>query len=805
MIKHCLTASLRSLNKNRLYTTLSIGALAIGLAMAVLAAGHAVYEYSFEDMHENRDRIYRIETRRWELSTFDEDGNEHRQVSSSPAAVAPLGPALMSEIPEIEMAAVFREWEPVSLEIDRHTYQASNIFLATPEFLKIFTLPLVRGNPHTALEEPFTMLITQEAAEKYFGTEDPVGREANVNGRFDGRIVGVLKDIPHNTDVHCEFVVSYATLEAIGADLTSWEQVPVDYLYLLLQPSADPAAVERKVIDVATAYTGQNSPNVFVYGMRPLKDIHFGTLADSMYSGPGPIGEFSMVLVLLVVAGFILFQAIANYANLSIARGAERIREVGVRKVFGAARRQLATQFLTESLVTSVFAMLLSIVIYEMARPAFNRLLGREAWATIYDTPMMAIALIGLVLVTGFISGAYPALYISRFKPVAILQRRFTFRSSRSILRKVLVTFQFVVAIFFIICTTIIYRQTQYLTGMDLGFDTESILVLDFDGEDAVSRCRLMKNEILNKCDVVAAAATNCPPGRSTYRASGYYPQNDEERELLLARMYMADRDFVSMFGLELTRGQAFSESQSENIPYPIIVNESAVSALEIGNPIGYSLPYGPGEAQVVGVVKDFHGSSFGYAYRKLSIIVLNPDECDVLAVKLRPGETSETLAAIGDLWQTTFPDEPFSYSFLEDEVEAGYSELHSQGYGMLVLALLTTLIACMGILGLVSYSASQRTKEVGIRRVLGAGVSTILNLLTREFILLVALANIIAWPLSYLFIDSFLSEFAYRVSIGPGTFLLTGAIALLTAMASSSVHALRVAHANPVEALRCE
>jgi putative ABC transport system permease protein len=669
----------------------------------------------------------------------------------------------------------------------------------------VFTLPLVRGKPKTVLSDPFSLLITEEAAREYFPGRDPVGRVIRVNNRFDGQITGILLDIPWNTDIHCEFVASYSTLEKIGEDIQSWNQFPGDFAYLLLNENADPVAVESKVVSILERHLGPDSPHKYEMKVRPLLDVHFGAIRDLIGGGPGPIGEPSILYLLGVIAAFILIQAMANYVNLSTARAAERVREVGVRKVFGAMRAQLVRQFLGETTVIALASMLLSLAAYEFLRPGFNQMVEREALASLYDSPIMAMSLVTLVLITGVLAGFYPALYLSRFRPIAVLQGRASFKSTRSTLRKCLVTFQFVIAIGFIVYTTVVYRQIQYVTNMNLGFKKENILILDFQGEKAVDNCRLMKSEIFNKCDVPAVTAASCLPGRSTFSTYGFYPGNDQERDPVYAKWYNVDYDFVSAFGLEIIRGRGFSEDMLRDIAYPVIVNESAAASLEIDNPIGYNIPCDAGHAEVVGVVKDFHGSTMDYWYTSMSIVMLSPRDRNTLAVTLPPDRIQESIAAIRRIWNATLPGEPFDYAFLDEEIRNINSEHESIGKTGLLLALLTTSIACMGILGLVSLTAAQRTKEIGIRKVLGASAVAVLKLLTREFVILIAIANAIAWPISYLLLQGFLQEFPFRVSLGPGTFLLTGGVAILLAVVSSGFQALRAARANPVESLRHE
>jgi len=807
MIKNYLLIAIRNLFKNKLYSLINIFGLAMGLAACLVVIGHTAYELSFEDFHKNKANIYRVNYRYASEDTL----------TYSSLVMSPLGPAIAEEIPEVEHVAILRPFggiiwkkgEPFfSFDLARSNQgfkYGGNVLCASPEILEVFTLPLARGKPENVLKEPFSMLLTESAAEEYFHGLDPIGETIKLDERSVCTITGVLRDIPPNTQLYCDFIVSYSTLELIGRDVNSWDRFQDDLVYLLLQKKANPKAIEPKI--AATAHKHMN-PQVaprFEFELQPLKDIYFSYYGSGRQGDLSPHGEASVIYIIGILAVFIMLLAIASFVNLSTARAADRMKEVGVRKVFGAFRSHLIRQFLSESIMITFLAVLLGLVFYEVFKIIISPYLPREMLANVFNNPMMFFLIVSLIIVVGFLSGFYPALYLSRFKPIAVLQSKTGVKSSKSFLRKGLIVFQFTVAIGFICCTVLTINQLNFINRMDLGFEKENMLILDFEGEKAADNCNLLKNEILNKNRVEAVTSVNSPPGRGRAWFYGFY--TDVERQnRIITTAYLTDYDFLSTFGLEVVRGRGFSTEYSDDIDHAILINEAMVKQLEIDNPIGYKLYGGENKFyEVIGVVKDFHGSRLDWAYRPLTVIMIRPDNYQSLAVKLPADNISNSISAIQDTWESAFPDEIFTYSFLDDEIAASYSDDWGTAKLMFVLAAITILIACMGIFGLVSYTAGRRAKEIGIRKVLGASVSGILKLLSKEFIVLIIIANILAWPLAYLFMRDFLREFAFQAGIGIDSFILVGFFGLALALISGGIQAFKAALTNPADSLRHE
>ncbi|UCC80455.1 MAG: ABC transporter permease [Candidatus Zixiibacteriota bacterium] len=808
MLKNYITVALRSLARHKIYSLINIFGLAVGLALCLIVIGHISYELSFENFHENKDRIYRIN-----LKYMSEDTELY-----SSLVMSPLGPALRESLPEAEKVAVFRVIGNIDLSIGedsfRERYEAAregfkydaNVFCAGPEYLEIFTLPLVDGDPKSALVEPFTMLITETAARKYFKGINPIGQIVKINDKITCRITGVLKEIPPNTQLNCEFIVSYSSLQHIDENLASWEKYDQDYVYMLLNEDVDLEEVEAKISAIFESRVGKELASRHEFELQPLKDIYFSYYGSGRMGDISPHGEISMMIEMGVIAGFVLLLAIANFINLSTARSSDRNREVGVRKVFGAHKIDLIKQFIGESIIITFIAVLIGLLAYEIFKIIVQDALPRQMLADFYNNNTMILLIAALTIAVGVIAGYYPALYLSRFRPIAVLQGKSGIKSSRSLLRRGLVVFQFTIAIGFICSTTIIYRQINFITNMELGFNSENMLVINLNGKQAAENAAILKNEIQNKNKVLSITAANAPPGAQAYSPYIYYKdQSFEDSSKVVFKKFSVDNNFVSTFGLEVIRGQTFSEYGSADGRNAVMVTEAVVRNLKITEPIGHKLYRQDGLVEIIGVLKDFHGTPLNYSYKPNIILKPEPEELTTLAVKLPPEDISASVAAIKDTWDSTFPGKTFNYAFLDDLIEGNYSDDRGSVKMFTVLSALAILIACLGIFGLVSFTAEKKTKEIGIRKVLGASVPNIVKMLSREFVILIAISSIIAWPLAYLLMQSFLQWFPFRVSIGVGTFLFTGFMALALAMITSGFQAVRAAAANPVDALRCE
>ncbi len=797
MFRNYIKSAVRNLAKHKLYAGINIFSLALGLALCVLVVSHVAYELSFDKFHHNLDRTFRVRTE------YSSEDIERR----SALAMAPLAPAMVDELPEVEKAVVLRRYQSARYKIDDMSYKAGHLNITGPEFLSVFTFPLKAGDPETALVEPLSVVISDSIAQAHFEGLSPLGQRITINDRFDCRVTGVLKPIPYNTQLRCDFIVSYASLDAAIDDTESWENIENDFVFLLLHPDADYRQVEAKIPNILASHLPPETAGNYRMDVQPFSDIYFSSYYDGFAGDFFPAGETSLIYMFIAIAVFILIQAIANFINLSTARASYRVKEVGVRKTVGAFRRDLIWQFLGESIIIASISLLISLPLYELAKPWFNAAMERPALIAIYNNSPMIIALVALVLAVGILAGFYPALYLSRFRPIAILQGNMSTKSSKSILRKGLVTFQFIIAIVFISGTVIIDRQIDFVTKVDLGFDRSDLLVLDFGGEQAADNCQRMKNALSGRSCVASLTASDCPLGRRTYHAWGMYKAEEKrDEDYVVVKAFFADRDYVSTFNLKLLEGTDLSGEMASEIRIPVLINKSGAEALGIEHPMGHKL-YARSERfyEIVGMLDDYHSSTDAWAEREISLVALDPQRSSTLTVKLSSDDYTRALSDIASVWGTILPGEPFDYTFLDDEIDQTYGEYRRQGGIFFVLAIAAIAIACTGIFGLVSYTAEQKTKEIGVRKILGASVADVIQLLSREFVILIAIANVIAWPVAYLFMNGFLSCFIYRADFGIGTFLLIGLFAVMLALASAGIQAVKAATANPVDSLRHE
>lgn len=808
MLRHYLKTAVRSLLRRKFHSAINVFGLAVGLALCLTVVGHIANEISFERFHTNLDNICRLEGK----YSFEEENYKTAR------SLGPMGPALAEGLAEVERAAVFRKHEVTSVTVGGERVRVINehknkgyahgnkLIFADASYLDVFTFPLLSG-AKSVLDEPNSILITEKAAREFFENEDPVGQQITLNDNVVCEVRGILKDIPQNTQLHSQFVVSYSTLGRIGEEIDSWSTFGEDYVYLLLGENVDPAALQSRLGDIAGRYLSSEQAAKYEFSLMPMKDIYFSVYGSGKQYELSPAGEASFIYESGGIALLILIIAIANFINLSTARAAERMKEVGVRKVFGAFRSHLIRQYLGESLMVALAAMLVSVLTYEVIKVLSYSAMPRQYLIDFYDSPLMLAAVLGLVVVVGLIAGFYPALYLSRFRPIAVLQGKSRISSSKSWLRRTLVVFQFTIASLFVFCTTVMMRQVDFISKLDVGFDRENIVLLDFEGETAAEDCALMKNEIQINNRSMIATSTNCPPGRKSYTYYGFYTderRRDEDSDH--ARLLAADHDFVSLFGLRLVEGSNLTEQAATEERVAIIVTEGMVKNLELDRPVGSRLYRSEGKFyEIIGVVEDFEPAPAGVSYTPNTIIASNANLFRTLAVKLPRGDVAESLAAIQATWEKTLPGYAFTYAFLDDEMDAALAGNRGESQAFLVLSIFAISIACLGIFGLVSFTTEQRCKEIGVRKVLGASVPGLVKLLSKEFVILTLIANVIALPLGTLLMTDILRWFANRVTMGPGTYLFVIVVVVLVALFTTAAHSFRAASANPIDALRSE
>jgi putative ABC transport system permease protein len=730
---------------------------------------------------------------------------------TSARIMAPMGNEISRTIPGVEKVAVFRHKMNVSLGIDQKKYQTGHLIFAQPEFIELFTMPLKIGDPVISLKDPKSVLITDTIAKTYFEGRDPIGQTITLDDEIEYKITGILENIPRTTQLHCDFIASYSTLNTIGVDLKSWIDNRSDLTYLMLTDRINPKTVESQINDVFAKHVTNDISQRYTFSLKPFNEIYYNTYTSGNYGELTPGWEPDMIIFLVGIGLFILIQSIVNFISLSTAQATDRLKEVGIRKTLGAGRMRLALQFLGETMILTVVALFISQFFYEIIKIGYNANAPTAyqktyELANLYGDAGSILLLFLMTIVVAVLAGFYPALYLSRLKPISILQDETRGITSKSLIRKIMVVFQFTLAIFFITVTIGLYRQKQLITEYDLGFDHNNIMVIRFDECGLETKdCTIMKNEILAKNDVLGVSRTQMVMGRRHWSTILYTNPEREETDRKYAKLFDVDYNFLPFFGIEILEGRGFSSDKPDDINHGVIINESMKNELGLNNAIGYKLYNGNKVFEVIGVVEDFKGSALDWSYSPNSVIFLNPDSAGILNVKLKSDNINESIAAIKETWHGVFRDYDFNYSFLDDNIRNQYKDLNALVPMFAVLAFISIIIGCLGILGLVSFTVEKKTKETAIRKILGASVGNIYKNLTKDFVILIAIANLIAFPLAYLLVTASNEEYPFRASMGVETYIFGGLLTIFFALIVSAYHVTKAALTNPAEVLNQE
>jgi putative ABC transport system permease protein len=723
-----------------------------------------------------------------------------------------LGRCSKNDFPDLRhVIRIIAGGDPLVRHQDK-IFQEELFYFADPGIFEVFTLPLIKGDAKTALADPNSVVLTAAMAQKYFGDEEPLGKIINIDDEFDLKVTGVMQEIPRAAHFHFDFLGSMKLLEqAFGEqEFKNWGSN--NYATYLLFPKDYPVENFTQAIP---AFIGRHHPDgeeaisQTTLHLQRLTDIHLHSQLDSEIEANGNI---VYVYIFSAIALFLLLIACVNFMNLATARSANRAKEVGLRKVVGAERRQLIRQFLGETIFMALISLFLAIVFVEVALPAFNAFAGKELSLRSQSAPFIFFSLIGISVFVGVIAGSYPAFFLSRFQPVAVLKGQKA-GATRSRFRSALVVFQFAISIILIVGMGVVYNQLEYCRTKNLGLNKEHVVVLPMD-QDMVQRYAGIKSQLLQHPHVVnVAASKRVPSGRLLDSSGGSVPVDDsyEPLDFRIANVRV-DHTFVDTYGLQMAAGRNFSVAFPTDSTEAFILNETAVSKIGWPSPeaaLGRPLQYGNRRGRIIGVVKDFNYESLHQPITPI-VMYIAPSSFNSLSVKIRPDrpeDVAATLEFLKNKWQEYRPNFPFQYSFIDERYELLYQSEHRLGQIFGTFSVLAVFIACLGLFGLTSYTAEQRTKEIGIRKVLGASVSTIVVLLSKDFTRLVVVATLAAWPIAYYAMNRWLQEFAYRINIHQqsATFLLAAALALAIALATVIFQAVKAALANPVKSLRYE
>jgi putative ABC transport system permease protein len=810
MFKNYLKAALRNMRLHKGLSFITIFGFAAGLACCILITLFTIDQLGFDRHYSKADHIFRIGI----------SAALNNNAMSGPVSCAPLAEAMKREIPEVEAVVRFTgggRGAPVVRYKDK-VFSEERFYWADPTFFDVFNTTFIKGDPRTALLQVNSVVLTRSMARKYFGSEDPLGKTINTDNRRDHLVTGVVEDVPRQSHFHYDFLGSLAVFE--NSRSTSWIGNNF-YTYLVLRPGASLKAVEAKLQELVRLHAGPQFQAMFgvswdqllksgarySYFLQALIDIHLRSHYEYELEANGDI---STVYLFSLVAFGVFLLACVNFVNLTTARAATRAREIGIRKAIGSGRGQLIRQFLFESSLTSFLAIILALVLAVLLRPFFNQLAGANAEIAVQGNPWLLPILLALLVLSGLVAGAYPAFYLSSFRPAEVLKGQQGGIKGKSFVRSLLVVFQFTMSIALIVGTLAINRQLNYMQNKKLGFSKDQVLIVK-KTDDLGKQVQAFKEELLANPDITAVSNSANLMGDQAFGDNVYKVPGAEGVAQHIIWTMFADEGFVHTFNIKMAAGRFFEKDRQSDL-LGVVLNETAAKALGLTDPVGKELvlTIGPGgkpaKLTVLGVMKDFHFQSLHDEIRPLAIHGFGPDGFGkMVSVRFRPVAIPALLKSIETTWKRLAKGQAFEYEFFDEHFAATYNTEQNMARLLMAFSILAIAIACLGLLGLATFATQQRTKEIGIRKVLGASVLSLSRLLSNEFLKLVLLANLIAWPLAYFVMTHWLQSFAYRASLGWELFLFSGVLALCIALLTVSYQSIRAARANPVNSLRNE
>ena len=795
MLKNYLKTTLRLFRRHRGYAVITVGGLALAMAVCILTITWAQYEFSFDRFHKNGRDIFRFiaEEKREQVYRYD-------------GAPVPLGPVIEKTLPEVLQAVRLSMYPNNRIESPKTVSFKNRTILADPSFFSLFSFPLVQGDPRTALLDAQSVVVTESAARQFFGAADPIGQTLHfLDKKVPMKITGVMKDMPRTSLLQCDFVGPIRVIDVWYSEykgLKIWDEwAYASYsLYARLAPDADPKAVEAKV---AAIVKERNPKADYKLSLQPLFQAHLQSSGFTRMglSNTTPL-DISQVRIFLLISFVVLLMAAINYTNLATAQSLKRSREIGVRKVNGASRGDIARQFLGESLLLAFVALIGALLLVALLLPMFKSIFGREMDIALVPKIPLALSLISLTLFAGLVSGIYPAFFVSSFTPVKALKEKFRpARSSFINLRRGLVATQIIGSATLIVVTAVFLLQIRFIETKDLGYDRKNILVTRFpDGEHLGA----FKDDISRHPGVLSVADGLEPTlGAQGHRMDGNrfsWEGKSPEANVPMDFIFV-DEDYLKTYKMTMAEGRFFSKDfPSDNKNY--VLNEAAVRAMGLTDPIGKTFKLRKDSGRIIGVIKDFH---LGTLRAKIGPAIFLYSPFQNLAIRLDPRQTQDVIRFIATTWKSYIKEIPFEYSFLEDRLSRMYETDRNAARIILLFGLLSLTISCLGLFGLISFMAEQKTKEIGIRKVLGATVPAILKFMSREFATLVGLAIVLAFPIAFMISSSWLGNFAYRIDLAWWIFAGSGAVVFAITLLTMTWRSLRAATANPVDSLRYE
>ncbi|MGA3245601.1 MAG: ABC transporter permease [Bacteroidota bacterium] len=788
MFTNHLKIALRYFFRQKTYSIINILGLAVGIAATLLILSYVEFELSYDNFQKNGGSLYRISV----MTT-----KEGKVLGDGPQFTPPIGPAMLTEFPEVENFVRISNFGEATFTAGNNVLRVSDITYADTSFFDLLSFQLVAGDPRRVLVEPYSIVLTEQAALGLFGGSDPIGKMVKADNKDLFKVTGIVKAPPANSHIQYGALVSFATLYKNPNLFLDWNGGNRYITYLKLRPNALPRDVEARLPDFMWAHINREtaaSGLLMKAYLQPMPRIHLFSDRDS--------GALRTNLTVFgLIALFILLIACVNFVNLTTARVARRSKEIGMRKVLGADRSMLVKQFLSESILITLLASIVAIVLVEISFPVFRNLVAKnlDPWSVF--EPRTLAGLVGIIVVVGVIAGSYPAFYLSSLQAAQTLKGPGSDPGRKGMLRGLLIVLQFGISIALIVCTVIVANQLHYMKNKDLGFNRENILRIPLIGDDAQLTSTLLKQELLRVPGVVSVSASSDVP-YNDFTSNGYLPQG--EQTVMMIHVVDIDDDYFKTFGINVIEGRAFSKDfPSDRSAY--MVNQTLVRTLGWKNPIGKMIIRDNAHS-IIGVVKDFNYAKLNSPVEPL-ILTQQPwrGRYDFLSVKIQSPNVAASVEAIGKVWSSLVPSTPFQYAFLDEEFDRLYKSEERFEQTFLTFSALGIFIALMGLLSLASLSTEQRTKEIGIRKALGASALSVTGLLSGYFLKWVLVANVLAWPAAYYFMSRWLEDFAYRIDITVWPFVAAGAISIVLGWLSVSFQTIRAAMTNPVEALRYE
>lgn len=808
MLKNYITTAFRNLIKHKTYSLINISGLAIGVMAFILIMLYVRDELSYDRYFPNADQIYRVTTH-----GVLQGGEFNMAVSP-----APVGAAFVDEIPGVLKSTRVRNFGfPVIRNADL-AFSEELWFTVDSSFFDVFGIELIQGDTRTALTQPNTVVLTQSTAKRYFGDEDPMGKSLSSDQQRDYLVTGIVEDPPHNTHFHYDFLASLMSYPGPANDPV-WVSNNF-YTYLVLEPNTTPEQVVDQFPGMVLKYAGPQIEQFmgvswdqltqqgaeYGFNLQPVPDIHLNSHFEYEVE---PNGNLTYVRIFSIIAIFILILACINFMNLATARSAKRAREVGVRKTLGSTRGQLIQQFLTEAILLTLISFILAIVLVELLLPLYSDLVGIRLLLGLFSEALILPSLVMMVLLVGTISGSYPAFFLASFNPVKVLKGSAQAKNSNSWLRSGLVIFQFTISITLFTGTMVVYNQLNYIQNKELGYDKTNVVIVE-KTDDIGRHINAFKEDLLQDRRILTVSNSTSLIGHNTNN-NVHQVQGEPAENALLLSSFVTDDQYSEAYSIEMAQGRFFSLDRPAD-SMCVVINETAAENLNIGDPIGRSLLRGGGPNgemaafEIIGIMKDFHFESMHNPIRPIVIYPFRGNGFGrYTAVRIPEEDMAGTLGYIEEIWKKYAVDQAFEYTFLDDDFNQLYVAEERTKQIATIFSILAIFIASLGLFGLASFIIEQRTKEIGIRKVLGASVLNIYSLLSVDILKLIVIATILSWPISYMTMRRWLENFAYQIDFSHLTFLLAGLLAFIIAIATVTTQAMKAANSNPIKALKYE